>query len=65
MAIADEAGALTGVEVLRDREAQFGPVASMPTAWRLLDRIDEVHPEWVRAAREPGLGGGNAARSRR
>ncbi len=51
VAIADGADAVTGIELLRDREALFGPVASMPTAWRLLDRIDEVHLERVRAAR--------------
>jgi Transposase DDE domain group 1 len=49
--IADGADAVTGIEVLRDRQALFGPVASMPTAWRLLDRIDEPHLERVRAAR--------------
>jgi len=49
--IADGADAVTGIEVLRDREALFGPVASMPTAWRLLDRIDAPHLERVRAAR--------------
>lgn len=43
VAIADGADAVTGIEVLRDREALFGPVAAMPTAWRLLDRIDQVH----------------------
>jgi Transposase DDE domain group 1 len=43
--------AVTGIEVLRDRETLFGPVASMPTAWRLLDRIDEPHLGWVREAR--------------
>src|SRR5262249_10698613 len=32
-------------------EALFGPVASMPAAWRLLDRIDEAHLPRVRAAR--------------
>ena len=51
VAIADGADAVTGIEVLRDREALFGPVASMPTAWRLLDRIDAVHLDRVRAAR--------------
>lgn len=51
VAIADGADAVTGIEVLRDREALFGPVASMPTAWRLLDRIDEVHLKRVRVAR--------------
>jgi hypothetical protein len=51
VAIADGADAVTGIEVLRDREALFGPVASMPTAWRLLDRIDEAHLTRVRAAR--------------
>ena len=43
MAIADGVHAVTGIEVLRDREALFGPVASMPTAWRLLDRINGAH----------------------
>ena len=51
VAIADGADAVTGIEVLRDREALFGLVASMPTAWRLLDRIDEAHLGRVRAAR--------------
>jgi DDE family transposase len=51
VAIADGADAVSGIEVLRDREGLFGPVASMPTAWRLLDRIDEPHLERVRAAR--------------
>ena len=51
VAIADGADAVTGIEVLRDREALFGAVASMPTAWRLLDRIDEAHLPRVRAAR--------------
>lgn len=49
--IADGAEAVTGIGVLRDRPALFGPVASMPTAWRLLDRIDEAHLPGVRAAR--------------
>ena len=49
--IADGADAVSGIGVLRDREALFGPVASMPTAWRLLDRIDEAHLPRVRAAR--------------
>jgi hypothetical protein len=51
VAIADGVDAVTGIEVLRDREALFGPVASMPTAWRLLDRIDAAHLGRVRAAR--------------
>jgi Transposase DDE domain group 1 len=51
VAIADGADAVTGIEVLRDRGALFGPVASMPTAWRLLDRIDEPRLERVRAVR--------------
>jgi Transposase DDE domain group 1 len=51
VAIADGADAVTGIEVLGDRDALFGPVASMPAAWRLLDRIDEAHLERVRAAR--------------
>jgi hypothetical protein len=50
VAIAGGADAVTGIEVLRDREALFGPVASMPTAWRLLDRIDEQHLPGSRAS---------------
>jgi len=51
VAIAGGADAVGGIEVLRDRQGLFGPVASMPTAWRLLDRIDGPHLERVRAAR--------------
>ncbi len=51
VAIADGADAVSGIAVLRDRQELFGPVASMPTAWRLLDRIDEDH---LPAAREIG-----------
>ncbi len=51
VAIADGADAVSGIAVLRDRECLFGPVASMPTAWRVLDRIDAAHLDAVRAAR--------------
>jgi len=51
VAVADGADAITGIEVLGDREGVFGPVASMPTAWRALDRIDAEHLPAVRAAR--------------
>ena len=51
VAIADGADAVSGIAVLRDREELFGPVASMPTAWRVLDRVDEHHLEAVRRAR--------------
>ena len=51
VAIADGADAVSGIAVLADRAGLFGPVASMPTTWRLLDRIDAVHLPRVRAAR--------------
>ena len=51
VAIADGADAVSGIEVLRDREELFGPVASMPTAWRVLDRVDPAHLGLVAAAR--------------
>ncbi|TWP31596.1 IS1380 family transposase, partial [Leekyejoonella antrihumi] len=51
VAVADGADAISGIEVLTDRQELFGPVASMPTAWRVLDRIDEEHLDVVRAAR--------------
>jgi hypothetical protein len=37
--------------VLVDRPELFGPVASMPTCWRVLDRIDAPRLSAVRAAR--------------
>ena len=43
--------AISGIAVLGDREDLHGPVASMPTTWRLLDRVDEHHLPHVRAAR--------------
>jgi hypothetical protein len=51
VAIADGADAVSGIAVLRDREELFGPVASMPTTWRVLDRIDGEHLGAVRQAR--------------
>jgi Transposase DDE domain group 1 len=50
-AVADGADAISGIAVLGDRKDLFGPVASMPTTWRLLDRIDEDHLDRVRSAR--------------
>lgn len=51
VAIADGADAVSGIAVLVDRQELFGPVASMPTTWRVLDRIDRAHLPRVRAAR--------------
>jgi hypothetical protein len=51
VAIADGADCVSHIEVLGDRHEIIGPVASMPTTWRLLDRIDAVHLPRVRTAR--------------
>jgi hypothetical protein len=51
VAVADGADAISGIAVLTDRPELFGPVASMPTCWRVLDRIDDEHLHAVRAAR--------------
>jgi hypothetical protein len=51
VAVADGADCVSGISVLRDRQDLFGPVASMPTTWRVLDRIDADHLDRVRAAR--------------
>jgi hypothetical protein len=51
VAVADGADAISGIAVLADRSDLFGAVASMPTTWRVLDRIDEDHLRGVRAAR--------------
>lgn len=41
--------------MLGDRQDLFGPVASMPTTWRVLDRVDADHLDAVRGAREYAL----------
>jgi hypothetical protein len=51
VAVADGADCVSGIEVLTDRQELFGPVASMPTAWRGLDRVDAAHLPGVVAAR--------------
>ncbi len=51
VAVADGADAISGIAVLTDRQELFGPVASMPTTWRGLDRIDRGHLPAVHAAR--------------
>lgn len=51
VAVADGADAISGIAVLCDRPDLFGPVASMPTTWRVLDRIGEEHVRRVQAAR--------------
>jgi hypothetical protein len=50
-AVADGADAISGIAVLGDREELHGPVASMPTTWRVLDRVDTEHLGAVRGAR--------------
>jgi hypothetical protein len=51
VAIADGGDCVSHIEVFGDRHQVCGPVASMPTAWRMLDRIDEAHLPGVLAAR--------------
>jgi hypothetical protein len=51
VAIADGGDCVSHIKVLGDRHQVVGPVASMPTTWRLLDRIDAEHLPRVRAAR--------------
>src|SRR3954454_15061860 len=51
VAVADGADAISGISVLGDRQDLFGPVASMPTTWRVLDRVTEENLPTVRAAR--------------
>lgn len=41
--VADGADAIGGINVLGDRGDLFGSVASVPTAWRCVHRIDEAH----------------------
>ena len=52
LAVADGADCVAGIGALGDQEAQHGPVASVSTAWRLIDgRVDAAHLAGVKAAR--------------
>lgn len=48
--LADAGEAITDLAVLRDQGEVFGPVASTPTAWRLLADIDEAGLARLRTA---------------
>jgi hypothetical protein len=49
--LADGGEAITDLAVLRDQAGVFGPVASTPTAWRLLADTDDAVLASLRAAR--------------
>lgn len=51
VAVADGADAISGIALLGDRPELFGAVASLPTAWRLLERLDGAHLPAVAQAR--------------
>jgi Transposase DDE domain group 1 len=51
VAIADGADSISDLKALRDQPGLFGPVASTPTAWRVLDRVSEAHLASLRAGR--------------
>lgn len=49
--IADGGDALRHLRTLRDQPRLFGPVASDPTAWRVVDKVDPARLDALRAAR--------------
>ncbi|WP_406068013.1 IS1380 family transposase [Micromonospora sp. NBC_01638] len=49
--LADGGEAIADLAVLRDQAALFGPIASDPTAWRLLSQLDATMLAELRAAR--------------
>jgi hypothetical protein len=51
VAVADGADAISGIAMLGDREDLHGPVASMPTTWRVLDRVGPQQLPAIRTAR--------------
>jgi hypothetical protein len=51
VAIADGADSISDLKSLRDEPGLFGPVASTPTAWRVLDRVSEAHLPRLRVGR--------------
>jgi len=51
VSIADGGDALRHLRTLRDQPKLFGLVASDPTAWRVVDKVDEIKLDLLRAAR--------------
>ncbi len=51
VSIADGGDALRHLRTLRDQSKLFGLVASDPTAWRVVDKVDEIKLDLLRAAR--------------
>jgi hypothetical protein len=51
VAIADGADSISDLAALRDQPGLYGPVASTPTAWRVLDRVSAGHLPLLRAGR--------------
>ena len=51
VSIADGATSISGLRSLRDQPGLFGPVASTPTAWRVLDKVSEDRLPLMRAGR--------------
>lgn len=51
VAVADGAINISGIQTLTHRQEVFGPVASMPTAWRVLDRVTDQRLPQIRGAR--------------
>jgi hypothetical protein len=51
VAIADGGDCVSHIEVFGDQHQVRGPVASMPTTWRMLDKIDQAHLPAILAAR--------------
>jgi hypothetical protein len=49
--LADGGDCLADLAALRDQEALFGPVASHPTSYRVLDRVGAVQLDALRTAR--------------
>ena len=51
LTLADGGECVSDLKVLRDQPSLFGPVASQPTAWRLLNAVDEEMLGRLQAAR--------------
>jgi len=51
VAIADGGDALSHLKTLRDQDKLFSVVASAPTAWRVIERVDAEHLTRLRRVR--------------
>jgi len=65
LTLADGGNPLSDLAAVRNQPELFGPVASDPTAWRVVDSVDNQHREAITASDQTGQGLARGSRGRR